>query len=358
MNAEEFQWSACLEQIVAWYAGNRRVLPWREDAQPYRVWVSEIMLQQTRIEAVIPYYRRFLAALPTVADLAAVEDEKLMKLWEGLGYYSRARNLKKAAQRILTDFGGQLPSTAEELKSLPGIGDYTAGAIASIAFGQPEPAVDGNVLRVMTRLLAWDADVASPKTKAEMVRLLRQHYPAGEAAGLLTEGIMELGETLCIPNGQAHCEQCPVHRFCRARLSDRVERYPVKAPKKERRIEERSVLLLHCGGRYAIRRRPPAGLLAGLWEYPGVDGFLSPEALSSLLADWGLRVRELQPLGRARHVFTHVEWHMEGYLVQCEAPGGDFVWLPGGEIRKRYSIPTAFRFLTARLETEAPPAVE
>ena len=219
MNAEEFQWNACLEQIVAWYAGSRRVLPWREDRSPYQVWVSEIMLQQTRIEAVIPYYHRFLAALPTVADLAAVEDEKLMKLWEGLGYYSRARNLKKAAQRILSDFGGELPATAAELKSLPGIGDYTAGAIASIAFGQPEPAVDGNVLRVMTRLLAWDADVASPKTKAEMIRLLRQHYPGGEAAGLLTEGIMELGETLCSPNGEARCELCPVRRFCRARLS-------------------------------------------------------------------------------------------------------------------------------------------
>ena len=351
MNAEEFQWNACLEQIVAWYAGSRRVLPWREERSPYQVWVSEIMLQQTRIEAVIPYYHRFLAALPTVADLAAVEDEKLMKLWEGLGYYSRARNLKKAAQRILSDFGGELPATAAELKSLPGIGDYTAGAIASIAFGQPEPAVDGNVLRVMTRLLAWDADIASPKTKAEMIRLLRQHYPSGEAAGLLTEGIMELGETLCIPNGEARCELCPVRRYCRARLSGQVERYPVKSPPRERRTEKRSVFLLRCGERYAIRRRPPAGLLAGLWEFPGAEGALQPEAVSALLAEWGLRTGEVRCIGRARHVFTHVEWDMDAYLAECEAPGGDFLWVRRDEIRQQYSVPTAFRFFLRYLES-------
>ena len=205
-----------LPRIADWYALSRRVLPWREEPTPYRVWISEIMLQQTRIEAVIPYYRRFLAELPDVAALAAVEEDRLLKLWEGLGYYSRARNLKRAAEMVMRDFGGELPHTAAALRTLPGIGDYTAGAIASIACGEPEPAVDGNVLRVLSRLLENGGDVLSPAVKKSVTTLLREHYPRGEAAALTTEGLMELGETVCIPNGAPKCELCPWQSLCRA----------------------------------------------------------------------------------------------------------------------------------------------
>ena len=217
--------------IIRWYKTARRNLPWRANATPYHVWLSETMLQQTRIETVIPYYERFLAQLPTIESLAAVDDEKLMKLWEGLGYYSRARNLKKAAQTVVASYDGVLPKTAQELQKLPGIGEYTAGAIASIAFGQPEPAVDGNVLRVIMRLTACDEDIAQPKVKKEVTQLLREIYPSGKDASNLTQGIMELGEVICIPNGEPKCAVCPLNSICCAHLNKETERYPVRSEK-------------------------------------------------------------------------------------------------------------------------------
>ena len=190
-----------IARLLAWYSASRRLLPWRQDPTPYHTWIAEIMLQQTRIEAVIPYYERFLRELPDVSALAAVSEDRLLKLWEGLGYYSRARNLKKAALLLMERYDGELPASAVELRKLPGIGDYTAGSIASISFGLPEPAVDGNVLRVMTRVLACGDDIAAPATRRAVTELLRAHYPSGDSAALLTEGIMELGETVCLPNG-------------------------------------------------------------------------------------------------------------------------------------------------------------
>ena len=328
-----------LPAIADWYARSRRVLPWREEPTPYRIWISEIMLQQTRIEAVIPYYRRFLEELPDVASLAAVEEDRLLKLWEGLGYYSRARNLKKAAQTVMRDYDGTLPHRAAELRKLPGIGDYTAGAIASIACGEPEPAVDGNVLRVLSRLLENDGDILSPAVKKRMTELLRQHYPAGEAAALSTEGLMELGETVCIPNGAPKCELCPLRLLCRAAQNGTAERYPVKSPPRPRRIEERTVLLLRCGDRWAIRQRPKSGLLAGLWEFPNEPGSLGEEELRSRYP----AALSIAPCGKARHVFTHVEWHMQGFLVELpeELPG--FLWESPEAIRERYSFPTALK---------------
>ena len=328
-----------LPRIVDWYARSRRVLPWREAPTPYRVWISEIMLQQTRIETVIPYYRRFLQELPDLPALAAVEEDRLLKLWEGLGYYSRARNLKKTAMLVMERYGGQLPRTAAELKKLPGIGDYTAGAIASIACGQPEPAVDGNVLRVLSRLLASEADVLSPAAKKAMTALLREHYPSGEGAALCTEGLMELGETVCVPNGEAKCPLCPLHSLCRAYRAGTVDRYPVKAPPRPRRIEERTVLLLCCGGRYAIRQRPEKGLLAGLWEFPGLERRESEEGLRVLFP----QALTLTSLGPARHVFTHVEWHMEGYLIELPRELEGYTWETPQAIRARYSFPTALK---------------
>ena len=328
-----------LPRIADWYARSRRALPWREEPTPYKIWISELMLQQTRIEAVLGYYRRCLEELPDPAALAAVDEGRLLKLWEGLGYYSRARNLKKAAQTVMRDFGGELPRTAAELKKLPGIGDYTAGAIASIACGEPEPAVDGNVLRVLSRLLASEADILAPATKKAMSALLRAQYPAGEAAALTTEGLMELGEVICVPNGAPRCESCPLRGLCRARGSGTVERYPVKAPPRPRRIEARTVLLLRCGGRWAIRQREKKGLLAGLWEFPSEAGALDEAALRRRFPQ-ALSVR---PCGEAKHVFTHMEWHMEGWLLELpeELPG--YVWETAAEIRAGRSFPTALR---------------
>ena len=332
-----------LAAITQWYAASHRVLPWRQDPGPYQVWIAEIMLQQTRIEAVIPYYERFMRELPELPDLAAAEEERLLKLWEGLGYYSRARNLKKAARQVMEQYGGALPRTAEELKKLPGIGAYTAGAIASIAFGQPEPAVDGNVLRVVMRLLGSGEDVMEQATRRRVAELLRAHYPVGEAAGDLTEGLMELGEILCVPNGEARCALCPARHACRALAEDRVQELPVRSAKKERRVERRTVLLMRCGERWAIRKRAGKGLLAGLWELPNREGRLSERELRRRLADQGLNVLDCRPCGEARHLFTHVEWQMNGFMVSCAETGGDYEWKTVEEIRQGYSIPAAFR---------------
>ena len=335
------------QKLIEWYGASRRVLPWRASPTPYHVWVSEIMLQQTRIEAVIPYYERFLAAFPDVRALAEADENRVLKLWEGLGYYSRARNLQKAARTILAEYGGELPRRADELKTLPGIGDYSAGAIASIAYGEPEPAVDGNVLRVLSRLLALDEDIMEQKTRRRVTGQLRAVYPTGEAAALLTEGIMELGETVCIPNGEAKCGLCPLRALCLAHKADQVDRYPVKAAPKARRKEERTVFLLRCGDRWAIRKRPGKGLLAGLWEFPNEVGALSAEDAYACLPG----TRSCAPFCEALHIFTHVEWHMRGYVIDCAEALPDYVWASARELREQYSIPTAFRFYRAAAET-------
>ena len=340
---------ACAEKLIDWCASVRRPLPWRLSPTPYHVWVSEIMLQQTRIEAVIPYYARFLEALPDIQALAKVDEDQLLKLWEGLGYYSRARNLQKAARRVMADFGGELPREAAQLKPLPGIGDYTAGAIASIAYGEPEPAVDGNVLRVMTRVLARADDIMLPKTRADIASLLRTCYPRGERAGLLTEGIMELGETVCLPNTAPRCEACPLNALCRACLNGETERYPVKSPPKERRIEQRTVLLLRCGDRYAVRKREGKSLLAGLWEFPNFDGAMDEVQAIEAVRTLGGEVLHIETCGEAKHVFTHVEWHMTGWRAELtrELPG--FAWKTPEEIRRDCPIPTALRYYQKKL---------
>ncbi len=337
--------------LIRWYDAVWKPLPWRESPTPYHVWISEIMLQQTRIEAVIPYYRRFLAELPTVADLADVPDDRLMKLWEGLGYYSRARNLKKAAQVIVSEYGGELPKTADELRRLPGIGDYTAGAIASIAFGQPEPAVDGNVLRVISRITASSEDIALEKTKKAVRERLRMIYPTGggREAGLLTEALMELGETVCLPNTEPRCLGCPVCDHCEAFATRTTDQYPVKSGKKSRRIEERTVLLLKCGNRYALRKRPDTGILAGMWEFPNTDGHLSGKDAVEKCRVFA-EIREIRPVGTAKHIFSHLEWHMIGYEVHVDAEDGTLTWANADEIRTDYAVPTAFRYFTGLLE--------
>lgn len=298
--------------LLDWYRKNARVLPWREDPSPYRVWVSEIMLQQTRVEAVKPYFERFLAALPDLEALASAEEEKLLKLWEGLGYYNRVKNMQKAAVMALEEYGG-LPEAAEELIRLPGIGPYTAGAVASIAFGQPVPAVDGNVLRVMTRLLAYGADISSATVKKEVETALRPHVASDPRA--FNQALMELGATVCLPNGAPKCERCPVASLCAAHRDGQELSYPVKRAKKERRQEYKTIFLLEFDGNTAVYRRPEKGLLAGLWAFPEADDDLEPEEVAPYLEEMGFSVRNVESLGPSRHIFSHVEWHMKGYRV-------------------------------------------
>ena len=333
------------ELLLAWYDGNARVLPWREDPSPYRVWVSEIMLQQTRVEAVKPYYERFLAALPTVADLAAVPEERLLKLWEGLGYYNRARNLQKAARLVVEQYGGELPGEWEALRRLPGVGDYTAGAIASIAFGKRATAVDGNVLRVTARLLHRRDNILDPKVKRRVEEELLEILPP--RVGDFNQALMELGALVCLPGGAPLCGRCPLSSLCRACALGDQESLPVKAKAKPRRVEERTVFLVFCGGRAALRRRPETGLLSGLWELPQVPGKLSREEAEEQLRQWGLRpVTSLCQTPPAKHVFTHVEWRMTGYLLTVSGDGPrEFLWADR-EALEGLAVPSAFgRFL-------------
>ncbi len=341
--------SSIIEPLLAWYDQNHRPLPWRDEPTPYHVWLSEIMLQQTRIEAVIPYYERFLAACPTIKDLAQIDDEALMKLWEGLGYYSRARNLKKAAVAIMQQHGGQLPLDEKALLSLPGIGEYTAGAIASIAFGLPVPAVDGNVLRVIARLTADESDVLKPATKRRVTEALRAVYPLDKkGAANTTQALMELGERVCIPNGMPHCDDCPLGAFCPTRAGALYDRIPYRSPKKARKQQERTVFLLTCGDKVALCKRPANGLLAGLWEFVGVEGYLAPNEAKELLCQQGIDAQEVTCTPDAVHIFTHVEWHMKGYLVRCDNmvahwQGRELVWVTRGEMAERYAVPGAYR---------------
>ena len=329
--------------LLAWYQENRRELPWRKDPTPYHVWLSEVMLQQTRIEAVIPYYERFLRELPTVEALACCEDDKLMKLWEGLGYYSRARNLKKAANTVMERHGGELPHTAAELRGLAGIGDYTAGAIASIAFGEGEPAVDGNVLRVLMRLFGSREDIMAQSVKKSAADSLRAVYPTGADAKNLTEALMELGEVICIPNGEAKCEKCPLSHLCVAKREGIIDELPYRSPKKGRKIEEKTVFLLSSHGQFAVRKREEKGLLAGLWELPNTMGKLNESMATDHVRALGLVPVSIVPMESAIHIFTHIEWHMTGYAVECAEPAGDFIWKSAEDIRENHAIPTAFR---------------
>ena len=329
--------------LLYWYQGAARDLPWRRDVTPYHVWISEIMLQQTRVEAVKGYYARFLEVFPTVEALAAADDDVLNKVWQGLGYYSRARNLKKAAIRLVEDYGGVLPADHAELLSLPGIGAYTAGAIGSIAFGLPTPAVDGNVLRVVTRLCADDADIAKQTTKDDVTAALARVYPqTPDEAAMMTQALMELGATVCVPNGAPHCEDCPLASLCLAHREQRELAYPNKPQKKQRVSVEKTVFLLRCGDRYAIRKRPDTGLLSGLWEFPSLDAVLDQQAAVSYLQTLGFSVKSMMRTPDAKHIFTHVEWHMTGYLCDVILMNDAFVWTTADEIDRIYSIPSAF----------------
>jgi len=325
--------------LLLWYREHARVLPWRSDPTAYHVWLSEIMLQQTRVAAVLDYYRRFLDAVPTVSDLAELPEGQLMKLWQGLGYYSRAHNLQKAARQIMDRHNGVFPNTYAEIRALPGVGDYTAGAVASIAFRLPVPAVDGNVLRVTARICADDGDISTPAMKKKVSQALQQIIPL-DAPGDFNQALMELGATVCLPNGAPLCDWCPAAGFCRACQEGRTAELPVKAAKKARKIEHRTVYLLFYEDQVALRRRPDRGLLAGLWEYPHElsDG-------TDPLPRWGLSLVSIRKAAAGRHIFTHIEWHMTAYAAELgspELPDG-WVWAGRSALRDVYAVPNAFQ---------------
>ena len=331
--------------LLVWYRENARVLPWRSHPTPYRVWVSEIMLQQTRVAAVLDYYRRFLEEAPTVADLAALPQDRLMKLWQGLGYYSRARNLQKAARQIMEKFGGVFPNTYEDIRSLAGVGDYTAGAISSIAFHLPVPAVDGNVLRVTARVCGDEGDITTPAMKKKVTQTLAQVIPL-DAPGDFNQAMMELGATVCLPNGAPLCEKCPAAPFCRAFQDGRTGELPVKAAKKARRVEERAVYLFFYENQVALRRRPGKGLLAGLWEYPN-----ELSGGTDWPAAWGLSPRSLERAGTGKHIFTHIEWHMTALAGELDGPDlpEGWVWADRTALRDTYAVPNAFQSFSQKV---------
>jgi A/G-specific adenine glycosylase len=313
------EYTSLFDPLVDWYKRGHRDLPWRRTRDPYRIWISEIMLQQTRVEAVIPYYERFLTALPTIRDLAECPEDELMKLWEGLGYYSRARNLKKAAQVIMENYGGKMPADHDAILSLPGIGPYTAGAISSIAFGLPFSAVDGNALRILTRVACDGRNIAEEKTKKAITADLDQDMQEGKwdfGPGDLNQAMMELGATVCLPNGEPQCQACPWREQCLARQRKCIHDYPVKSKPKARRIEERTILLIRDGDRVLLRKRPDKGLLAGLYEFPGLEGHVSEKDALEYARGLGLDPLQVETGEEARHIFSHVEWRMTSYVIR------------------------------------------
>jgi len=325
--------------LLPWYAQNKRDLPWRENRDPYRVWLSEIMLQQTRVEAVRGYYARFLTALPTVQALADCGEQQLLKLWEGLGYYNRARNLQKAA-KIIAQTG--FPDSYEGWLALPGVGEYTAGAVASICFDRPVAAVDGNVLRVLSRYQADPSPITEPAVKKQVKAALEAVYPA-EQPGAFTQTLMELGATVCVPNGAPKCEKCPLSGQCKAFLQEKTADFPVKAAKKERKIQQRAVFLLRCGDKLALEKRPARGLLAGLWQLPNVEGILTAEQAAAQAAQWGCEPHDVLSIRQKKHIFTHITWEMEGFELVCGQESDRFVWATPAQLEEEYPLPTAFR---------------
>ena len=330
--------------LVDWYAENKRMLPWRRTQDAYHVWVSEIMLQQTRIEAVMGYYHRFMEAFPNVEALAAAPIEQVLKLWEGLGYYSRARNLHKAAQQVV--FLGGFPSSYEEIIKLPGIGDYTAGAIAAIAFGEPVTAIDGNVMRVISRIYALEEDIMLPASKKNVKLILESVYPLGRASDFV-QGLMELGELICIP-GSPRCESCPIQEQCRAFAEGKQTVLPLRIPKTKKKTEERIVLIAEEEGKVLLTKRPEQGLLGGLWEYPNVMADSIDKVQAAMLDAYGIVIEPEDYVADAVHIFTHIKWNMKVYRGKVAA-GSDFaalrrpyIWASREQLEAEIMLPVAF----------------
>ena len=357
MNEQE-RLNALAAPLLTWYDIHKRVLPWRGIRDPYRIWVSEIMLQQTRVEAVKPYFERFMHALPDVKSLAECEEERLLKLWEGLGYYNRVRNMQIAAQTVMEQYDGKLPADYEKLLELKGIGHYTAGAIASIAYGIPVPAVDGNVLRILMRVSADNSDIMKQSVKTRVEQALQQVIPQ-DCAGSFNQALMELGAIVCVPNGEPLCDQCPWYSFCETRKRGLWQELPVKKKAKGRRIEERTVLVIRDGERVVLKRRPKKGLLAGLYEFPNEPGTLTEDEALRAVQDMHLHPMRIQRLEEAKHIFSHVEWHMQGYMVEVDSltrEEAGLLFVEAAHSEETYPIPAAFaaytKYMNIRLGNE------
>ena len=337
--------SGIVSPLIKWYRENKRILPWRDQNNAYYTWVSEIMLQQTRVEAVKPYFIRFITELPDPAALASCPEKKLMKLWEGLGYYNRVRNMQEAACTVVEEYEGKLPESYEKLVSLKGIGSYTAGAIASIAYDIPVPAVDGNVLRVVSRITESREDIMKQSVRKKMEQTLKEIMPS-DCPGDFNQALMELGAVVCVPNGQPKCQECPVQKLCRAHLHDITEEIPVKAPKKARRTEHRTVFVIQDGERTAIQKRPDKGLLAGLYELPNVKGTLSAEEAVKAVEKMKLEPLYIKELEPAKHIFSHIEWRMTGYLIRVSSleqkKNKKLIFVDKKQSDRQYAIPSAF----------------
>ena len=347
------QYSKIAEPLLEWYDKGHRILPWREDPTAYKVWISEIMLQQTRVEAVKPYFNRFISELPDVESLANCEEDKLLKLWEGLGYYNRARNLRKAARQIMTDYQGWMPERREELLKLAGIGNYTSGAISSIAFGEKVPAVDGNVLRILSRLSLDEEDILKDTTKRRIEHQLLEVMPE-KRSGDFNQALMELGATICIPNGRPKCEECPWEKICLAHLEGREEEFPKKQVKKNRTIEKKTILIIQDDNKSALHKRPSKGLLAGLYEFPNLDGHQTEKRVLAYLKEIGLEVLRIQKIEESKHIFSHKEWHMIAYQIRVDelAEKGqqlikeNWIFVESKEAEEKYPLPSAFAAYT------------
>ena len=332
------------KSLLLWYEQNARILPWREKPEPYRVWVSEIMLQQTQVLTVLPYFERFIQALPEIKDLALAEESKLLKLWEGLGYYNRVRNMQKTARILINQFDGKLPEDYELLLKLPGIGAYTAGAIASIAFNKRKAAIDGNVLRVFSRVKGSYEDIEKPAIKVEFQNLALKLQPINRP-GDFNQALMELGAKICLPKAAPLCTRCPLSSLCIAYRDQTTGEIPVKTTKKKRKLEMRSILIIRTNEQVLLRQRPEKGLLAGLWEPLNIEGFTSEEVVLEILEELGLYPLSIRRIEHAKHLFTHIEWQLQGYLVEImEAkPPEGFIFAGREAIKNEITLPKAFK---------------
>ena len=335
------------EQLCAWYEKNKRSLPWRDTGNPYDVWLSEIMLQQTRIEAVKRYFERFQNELPSIADVASCDDDRLMRLWEGLGYYSRARNLKKCAAVLMSEYDGSFPADEAKLKKLPGIGPYTAGAIGSICFDLALPAVDGNVMRVLSRVLAIREDIRNSETKKTIEEIVRTVLEKGIVRpSVFNQALMELGEVICVPNGEPACGMCPLKDSCIAHCENLTGEIPYRSKLKERRIEQRTIHVIRDGQRFLMNKRPDTGLLASLYEFYGIDRKLNEREALSEVRKLGLSPLHISHLPDSKHIFTHKEWHMKAYEIMVEDASDfakDSMFLVTKKELASLAVPSAFK---------------
>ena len=333
--------------LISWFEKNHRQMPWRETINPYYTWISEVMLQQTRVDTVIPYFLRFIDKFPTVKQLAKADEEEVLRLWAGLGYYSRAKNIHRGAKLICEVYDGKIPENQKELLKIPGIGSYTAGAILSIAYGKPAAAVDGNVMRVFSRLFLVYADISEGSTKKEMEKLGEAVVSANNPSAF-NQGLMELGALICTPNSPK-CSSCPLSFICRARRAGVQESLPVKKKKEAVKSVNMELGLLQKGDKVLLTKRPPEGLLANLWALPAVEGTADGNAGRSIVMElqesYGIETSDPEPVVEKSHVFTHMKWNMQLFrlklLSMSDIDYPEIQWVSLKEI-DQYAIPTAF----------------